>query len=914
MKILEKKKKKLNLNFFFKIYFFISIILITIVLSVFVNTGPWIQSKEKFWNRVYFNGLDNYLKIHKIFYQAAKSFFWTIDEINLSIPHEKILILENDRKNLIKSTKNGFRAKGYKFEVIDGTLINKKDRNEAKIRLKGDRDSHYSQRKNSSYKVDILKDKTVNGLRKFSLMKPRARNYIYEWLYHELAGEGGLIKLKYDFINLRLNGESQGLYVIEEMPDKNLVERNNRRNGPIFSLDEDFSTNIFESNLELYNKKYWTKSENLILASSAKEKMNLFLKGDKNFNQTFDLDKWAWLLAITDLTYTYHGLFPYNVKFYYNPLSGLFEPIAFDGHRTVKNFNKNITNFDERTSFDRANECTVKKCLEDSLENWLYKFFFNQNNVLNKRFYNKYLENIKKISNENFLNNFFLERKKQIKKFNSFIYSDYYLIDNVTYGKYGPGLYFFSYSDFFYRADVLKKKFEPKLNKISIKDNGKKLIIRNNSEINNNSLKISKLSCDEIMQKSIIQKEVLVNIKINFEGVKFYEKKSNKPNKCTHAELIDLQTKEIFYTKINFEKKNFELHKSKKNIFKNYFDIDKKKILLKKDSTIIDEDIYIPGGYTVIINSGQKISLIDSSFIFSDSAWIVDGKSKKISIGGNKNNFGGGLVIKNANIISTFNNVEFKYLSGLGKRFLYDDMSNKTHLIITEYDDEKINNYIQIKKKYDPTKYLFSDDYSYFGALNFYNTIIKIKNSNFLKISSEDALNVISSEFKISNTTFSEINSDAIDIDFGNGEINDLTFNTIGNDGIDFSGSNVILNNIKFDMTGDKGVSVGEKSNISINNMEAKNLFIGIASKDGSITKAKNINFDNVKIPFASYQKKKSYNFGYLEVDGDIKIKNYIVNGIRDANSSLIINQLNLQELTKNIIPIIYKKKIDYLF
>ena len=83
---------------------------------------------------------------------------------------------------MIKSTKNGFRAKGYKFEVINGTLINKKDRHEAKIRLKGDRDSHYSQRKNSSYKIDILKDKTVNGLRKFSLMKPRARNYIYEWL------------------------------------------------------------------------------------------------------------------------------------------------------------------------------------------------------------------------------------------------------------------------------------------------------------------------------------------------------------------------------------------------------------------------------------------------------------------------------------------------------------------------------------------------------------------------------------------------------------------------------------------------------------------------------------------------------------------------------------------------------------
>ena len=42
---------------------------------------------------------------------------------------------------------------------------------------------------------------------KFSIQKPRIRNYLNEWIFHELLGEGGLVKLNYDFYNFYLNGE-----------------------------------------------------------------------------------------------------------------------------------------------------------------------------------------------------------------------------------------------------------------------------------------------------------------------------------------------------------------------------------------------------------------------------------------------------------------------------------------------------------------------------------------------------------------------------------------------------------------------------------------------------------------------------------------------------------------------------------
>ena len=47
------------------------------------------------------------------------------------------------------------------------------------------------------------------------------RNYLHEWIFHELMSEGDLIKLKYDFLYFNLNGENMGLYVFEEVLEKN---------------------------------------------------------------------------------------------------------------------------------------------------------------------------------------------------------------------------------------------------------------------------------------------------------------------------------------------------------------------------------------------------------------------------------------------------------------------------------------------------------------------------------------------------------------------------------------------------------------------------------------------------------------------------------------------------------------------
>ena len=73
-------------------------------------------------------------------------------------------------------------------------------------------------------------------------------------------------------------------------------------------------------------------------------------------------------------------------------------------------------NYDERTSFDRANECVASSCIENSLENWLYKFFFYENNTLNKSFYEKYLKKVKKNIKLRIFGKFFFKEKIKLIK------------------------------------------------------------------------------------------------------------------------------------------------------------------------------------------------------------------------------------------------------------------------------------------------------------------------------------------------------------------------------------------------------------------------------------------------------------------------------------------------------------------
>lgn len=913
------KKKKIGTNIFLKLYFFVSVLVIIIFFSIFFNTGFWINNKDKVLNKIYFNGLNHYLDVPEIAYNGLKGFFLNYQEINIDLPYENLIIIEKNRKEILETSENNMRSGSQVFDQVEGFISYKDQSARVRLRLKGDRISHFEDKEKASYKLEIIGENKVKGVRKFSFIKPRARNYIHEWLFHEMAEDGNLIKLKYEFVKLKINGESQGLYVFEEGFDKDLIERNKRRNGPIFSMYEEFDSDIFNSKFELYNKNFWNRKENINQASFARNKLQGFIKQKFNLEEVFDQEKWAYLFALADLTQTHHGLAPNNVKFFYNTISGLFEPIPYDGHRFAKNFHPYLKDYDNRNTFEFAEICKFNNKVscneEEKKSKWLSAFFFNSEGELNEEFYLHYLNAIRKITSEKYLDAFFQKRKKNISEINSAIYSDYFLIDNVTYGKYGPGLYYFSKDDLYFRAKVLKSKVKVKLNKISAIQTIDQIVVENNDLNKNISLKLNGIICEKIendWRKNFIHKIKLdqnLNNKIKISRNQGDLQKTN----CTHIKLEDKLNGQVFIKKINFNNELFFPEKKISDRYKKYFSRSQNTLYLNNSKTIISEDITIPKGFVVKIKPGEEIILLNNSFIISDSPWIVGDTGKKVFIGGNKDNFGGGLVIKNSGRNSKFFNTNFKYLSGVENRYL-SDTNNKKSLILTKYSDTKKNNYIYERKNTDNTHYTLTDKFSYTGAINFYKTKVVLNDCLFSKIDSEDAINLISSEFLMDKLNFDENSSDAIDVDFGNGTIINSNFYNIGNDAIDLSGSKVGLENLFFSKVGDKIISVGENSQVEIFKVVGEESYVGIASKDGSKSIVKNISFNQVKIPFASYRKKKSYDYGTLKIYDPINLVNYVSRNVKDKNSSLYVNDIKVKEFNKNAFNTIYKKKLDLVY
>ena len=309
------------------------------------------------------------------------------------------------------------------------------------------------------------------------------------------------------------------------------------------------------------------------------------------------------------------------------------------------------------------------------------------------------------------------------------------------------GLYYFLLSDFYHQSENIRKKLKIK-NKIQItKKSNSEYLVKNHNK-NYGTLLVDQMICKRDGQDVAIKVNKIVN---NFSDTILNMHKKAKFAGKTIDKLENKSIKEILKnSKYNYKKfKNDETNK-----WNQYFFEKDMELLLLRDEINIDNDVYIPRGFRVIIKPGQKILLTNNAFIISNSPWTIGGEAeKKTIITGEKTNLGGGIIIGDNEELSKIFNTKISYLNGFNIDF------NSEFLIL--------------------------------GSINFHQTNVEIDNVEFENIFSEDAINIIKSKFKINNSIFRNISSDAIDSDFSNGKIESVRFKNITNDAMDFSGSNV---------------------------------------------------------------------------------------------------------------------------
>lgn len=126
------------------------------------------------------------------------------------------------------------------------------------------------------------------------------------------------------------------------------------------------------------------------------------------------------------------------------------------------------------------------------------------------------------------------------------------------------------------------------------------------------------------------------------------------------------------------------------------------------------------------------------------------------------------------------------------------------------------------------------DSVSFTGAVSAYYASIEIDSCSFEEIQADDAINTKYSNSITRNSHFLATKGDAIDYDFGDGEIRNCYFYKPGGDAIDCGSANPVIADNVVEYASDKGVSVGENSAPTIEGNVLYGGNYGIAVKDDS--------------------------------------------------------------------------------
>ncbi|MDO8428049.1 MAG: CotH kinase family protein [Candidatus Diapherotrites archaeon] len=154
---------------------------------------------------------------------------------------------------------------------------------------------------------------------------------------------------------------------------------------------------------------------------------------------------------------------------------------------------------------------------------------------------------------------------------------------------------------------------------------------------------------------------------------------------------------------------------------------------------------------------------------------------------------------------------------------------------------------------------------NYTGMLSVYNGSAQITNSYFAdnKIT-DDMFNAKNAVISIKDSEFRNALSDAIDLDISDGEIIRVTVSNTGGDAIDLMTSSVHIDGVSIMNAGDKGISIGEKSNPIIQNTLIQDSNTGIAIKDRSNPKISSLSLRSNNSAIAAYPKNWRYGGGGL--------------------------------------------------
>lgn len=737
--------------------------------------------------------------------------------------------------------------------------IDKQDIN-ISIRPRGDNPANWALNK-KSWKLKIRKNNFKGGTRTFAYVMPRVNENLGIDFYSSylISKKLGLLTPNIRFVELYLNGIYQGYYYEIEETDENFLRNNNLMPVNIYKGENyyvDFKVDIADNLFN--NSSLWTKKSTFNQRKrDNKDDLDLHLKQLKSFENRsiseeilfnyFPLKKWAkeFLSGGNNHTTNLH-----NQRLMIDEWSGEATRIMHDpdDERSVINGIINVANdeIEKVISLDPLFNYTKLK--------YHYEYFKEKKILLDV---SKEIGNIKEQLINSIYNDFhykYFSKIKTKKQINSII--DNYLdqlrssSQNINYERKIDATWNFSDKNLNVNINdnlpigKIKVKFK---NKVKIKNLN--VILETNNKfhkiqsipykiVNNEIILDAVLLADRIRssQYEINRIKCCVSNNIAIRPTKFSFSLNDKLN---FSQISEVYVENIFtkkYQKIYYSKNNgYNLssfnyailkfkEKNPKVFFGDiYFKNKKKNIIINKET---------------IIKPGTKFFLDEGTSIIFKKKVIFDGTLDKP------------IIFQSINENKPWGVVAIVGKKTEGSQIKFTKFNNGT--------GGKIYNYL------------------FTGMLSIHNTSkIKIENIHLINNRKfDDMMHVVYvNDLEIINSKFLHSEADAIDIDSSNNvKIQNIEIRNAGNDCLDFMQTSAVVNQSKFSSCKDKGISIGERSNIKINESKIDKSDIGVVSKDDSLAILNNSLILNNRLGLSAFKKNWRYGNG-----GTIKLENVML-------------------------------------
>jgi len=779
--------------------FFLSFIFISLITPILAEQN---NLKKKTYGCIY-QASENYLKkinsrkIIKIEVDVNNYKKWTVN--NIKILTSSTRFISND----LKKNFNG-KVKVYFDNNLECIF-------KARIRHSGDAKDHIALKNNSVIQsLDIrLKNGNIKGITKFKLFKPDVRGNLEDVIIQNqiLRNMNYLAPRSYK-VQARVN-ETNSVMLFQEKASKELLEFNNRREGPILEGDQNFFFELVK-NIPDNNLSNWSvgtpflrnKSSKVMLSKltnanlitrgnvhkqislDAINKLNLIylnwsnrFQDEKNNFFFFDYDLDNNLLSFFDnnktinleiynlfmqSTNSQHALSSSNRKFYWNSIEHYFEPIVYDANPNID------LNFSTTTT--AISRLPVTRHLNDA--------FNKLNNILTNININNLHEQVKSSGLD-------LSKEKLEKKIIK-------IIKNLK---------------------IVKKNYDQNLNE--------EIILHNNFKIINNILDKFNENIAEIDSDAYL---------VKYDGFDFYKCKIYLKD-CKILKILDEDLIKLLEGELKIKKNHYQFIGNKIDL--NYLN-KKEEFNFKK---FLGTKIYYDNNVEVKTNIESNTIQINQKKI-GGRAFVIDG------------------ILKETTII--FNGIEFL---------------------------EKFRNNPSLKPPNFPI-----NNKGLTGCLSLINLNLENINISANNSSCEDTINFIGSTGTINQIFIQNSFSDALDIDYSSLKIGYIEISTAINDCTDFSSGQYELKSLILKNCGDKGISVGEKSNVQIDDIKIDQADIGIASKDSSIIKLNKATLKNLRTCVSAYNKKQEFDGGFIKIN-EIKCENFLKKFDIDSLSKVLTDK-----------------------